>query len=469
MRLHGDDGGESDAPQDGFWNDLPVRDSEVMDGDEEELEGDAAPDGEDANLPELDPTGEEREVAAAKHEEVPSYVAELRGDSPLLALKRLRWLLSYRGRPIEQMLRLGAVPLLVGLMRGSESNETRNQAAWALANIAAGTKEHARAVVEASALPVLVSAIRTTSDRVMREQAVWCLANIGFGDPDLRDAVLAAGAMEACAHVLGASNGAEQLAAASRIRPDVCRLVRTLFRPNHYPPAPLRLLTPALSLMGGVLGGRSHSDSDVSSEPLLSEAMSAVRNLVDLREVEGGESARIQAALDAGLGAAATEFAQHAAESVHHPAVAVIGQILSASEQQADYMLAQGCIHVLELHLESANEEVRKDALFALSNLTAGSYEQVKRVMESGVLEKVLACMGGDSVDFVRHEATFAACNVVLCHASFLDYMLQHRFLRRLCKQLANRRAEPALADVMLNALDIVLKAGKDALEPSDR
>ncbi|KAK2410706.1 importin subunit alpha-2 [Trifolium repens] len=68
------------------------------------------------------------------------------------------------------------------------------QAGWILTNIAAGTSENTKVVIDHGAVLILVKLLSSPNDDV-REQAIWALGNVAGDFPRYRDLVLSYGAL----------------------------------------------------------------------------------------------------------------------------------------------------------------------------------------------------------------------------------------------------------------------------------
>ncbi|KAJ6719949.1 IMPORTIN SUBUNIT ALPHA [Salix purpurea] len=253
-----------------------------------------------------------------KLESLPSMVAGVWSDDGNLQLEattQFRKLLSIeRSPPIEEVIQAGVVSRFVEFLAREDFPQLQFEAAWALTNIASGTSENTKVVIDHGAIPIFVKLLGSPSDDV-REQAVWALGNVAGDSPKCRDLVLRHGALIPLLAQLNEHAKLSMLRNATWTLSNFCR---------GKPQPPFEQVRPALPALERLV----HS----TDEEILTDSCWALSYLSD------GTDDQIQAVIEAGVCPRLVELFLHPSPSVLVPALRTVGNIVTGDDIQTQVM-----------------------------------------------------------------------------------------------------------------------------------
>ncbi|EGD82097.1 hypothetical protein PTSG_02777 [Salpingoeca rosetta] len=311
----------------------------------------------------------------------------------------------------------------------------RFEAIWCITNIAAGDTYHTQVVAECEAVPTLISLLSRGTDRI-REQAAWALGNIAGDSEMMRDYVIECGVVEPLKKLIQTSGQVPLLRNASWAVTNLCR-------GNKPPPAPAAV-RPFLATLLKLL----HSGDD---EIVINGCWCAVFLSI-------GSTDNIQQVIETGACAKLVELLLHDKWAVVTPALRALGNIVTGNDIQTQvctHAHAFMCTHVL-IYCARA---VKKECLWVLSNILAGTDAQIQAVIDANLIQLVL-----DSLEHgefrVQREAAWALCNALASGADDqIRFMVSQGCIPPLCAMLKKHDAK--LVGVVLQGLYSILTVGK--------
>ncbi|KAF7243005.1 Importin subunit alpha-5 [Varanus komodoensis] len=338
----------------------------------------------------LSPEKEQKNGAAQLSLE--EIVEAIKSEDPCLQLKAaqsVRKLLSkQKNPPINEVIEAGIIRRLVDFLYHHDAPNLQFEAAWALTNVASGTSDQTRAVVEANGVQGLIVLLSSPHMHIC-EQAVWALGNIAGDGPMYRDTLINFNVIPPLLSLVAPSTPTGFLRNITWALSNLCR------NKNPYPPlGAVKQMLPALTCL------LQHEDKDI-----LSDACWAISYLTD------GSNDRIQIVVELGILPQLVKLMTSPELPILTPALRAMGNVVTGTDEQTQKAIDAGMLAVLPQLLRHRKATVQKEAAWALSNIAAGPCSQIQQLITCGLLPPLVELL--DKGDFkAQKEAIWAVTNL---------------------------------------------------------
>lgn len=174
-----------------------------------------------------------------------------------------------------------------------------------------------------------------------------------------------------------------------------------------------------------------------------------------------GPSTHIQAVVDSDVCFRLVELLGHSSWRVTKPALRAIGNIVCAEDDHdyTQHIIECGAVPSLRRLIAHSNREIQKEACWTLSNIAAGTVDQIQCVLDSGCIPSLMELASSNTTDAeVKSEACWVVLNATSCGSdSQIEYLVNQGCIQI----LGNLLEETSMVMMALEGLERILQVGE--------
>lgn len=155
--------------------------------------------------------------------------------------------------------------------------------------------------------------------------------------------------------------------------------------------------------------------------------------------------------------------------NVQTPTLRALGNIVTGDDDITQAVVDLGVLRPLKaLMMPTAKSNLKKEACWVVSNITAGTAQQIKAVFDHGIMPELVDLLA--HADYkTKKEACWAICNASSCgdvYPEIIRYLVGKGVIRPLVNMLTSE--EPKILQVTLDGIENILAVGENDAAHSD-
>jgi len=346
-----------------------------------------------------------------------------------------KYLSSEETPPIKEVITSGVVPILIKLLGMNGNPAIQYEACWALTNIASGTSEQVQHLCESGIIPELIKVLKSKHAE-LREQALWVLGNLAGDSLEYRNRIVDSPLIGIMIDYLRSS------VKCSFIQVSAWTFSNMFRGKPQVPCDKMIMVVPILAMFLGV-----------NDEEILADTCWAISYITDT------EDSVVEAVMKTKIPVNLLKLLDHGQLAVRIPALRVVGNILTTTHQHTQTLLNDGILDPLSRLLKNERKNVAREACWAISNITAGTLEQISTFLHhSEALTLMLDHCKNDDLE-IQREAIWAIANATSGGSVSHTFTLVHRGLLNILNEALDRD-DTKLTLLTLEAVGNILEAG---------
>ncbi|XP_058040640.1 importin subunit alpha-1-like [Ahaetulla prasina] len=308
----------------------------------------------------------------------------------LKATKAVRKMLCKKVPPINQIIESGIIPKLVEFLYYHDTPNLQFESAWALTNIASGTSEQTKAVIDANGVQGFVVLLSSPHIHIC-EQSVWALANIAGDGSVYRDTLINFDVIPPVLSLVKLSNPVSFLRKVIWTLSNFCK--------HKNPSPPLDAVKQMLPTFTCLL---QHKDEDI-----ISDTCWAIYYLTNATHHH------IQVVVEAGVLPRLVELLFTNELSILTPAVRAMGNVVTGTEEQTQMAISAGILSVLPQLLHHPKSLIQNEAAWTLSNIAVGPCSQIQQLITCGLIPPLVELL--EKGDYkAQKEGVWAVASITM-------------------------------------------------------